>query len=61
MAGVEVGQAELDTVGPVGDGGPQGLPIPCGGKEFGLSTNSVFSGNWKIVMRSSVWLSKVVW
>src|SRR5205823_5830054 len=34
MAGVKLRQAEVDRVGPVGDGGPQAVPVAGGGQEF---------------------------
>ena len=35
MAGVEVRQAEIDRVGPVGDRGAQRLPVAGGGQQLG--------------------------
>lgn len=35
VAGVEVGEAEIDGIGPVDDGGDEGFPIAGGGEEFG--------------------------
>ena len=54
-AGVEVGQAEVDGVGPVGDRGAHGLPVAGGGEEFGANRLDAASRFQVVVLFGGEW------